>query len=59
MSKAAGEYVSVGSQADGERADLARESTKLASDREFETEELAEIYVARGVELELARQVAS
>jgi VIT1/CCC1 family predicted Fe2+/Mn2+ transporter len=58
MSMAAGEYVSVSSQADTERADLARETAELASDRESETEELAKIYVARGVELELARQVA-
>src|SRR5690348_3862717 len=58
MSMAAGEYVSVSSQADTERADLARETAELASDREFETEELARIYVARGVEPELARRVA-
>lgn len=58
MSMAAGEYVSVSSQADTERADLAREKAELASDRDFETEELAQIYVARGVEPELARQVA-
>jgi VIT1/CCC1 family predicted Fe2+/Mn2+ transporter len=58
MSMAAGEYVSVSSQADTERADLARETAELASDREFETEELAQIYVERGVGLELARQVA-
>lgn len=58
MSMAAGEYVSVSSQADTERADLARETAELASDRDFETEELAQIYVARGVEPGLARQVA-
>ena len=58
MSMAAGEYVSVSSQADTERADLAREKAELASDNAFETEELAQIYVARGVEPELARQVA-
>jgi VIT1/CCC1 family predicted Fe2+/Mn2+ transporter len=58
MSMAAGEYVSVSSQADTERADLAREKAELASDRDFETEELAQIYVGRGVEPELARQVA-
>src|SRR5690348_12449884 len=57
MSMAAGD-VSVSSQADTERADLARETAELASDREFETEELARIYVARGVEPELARRVA-
>ncbi len=58
MSMAAGEFVSVSSQADTERADLARERGELASDRNFETEELAQIYVARGVEGGLARQVA-
>ena len=58
MSMAAGEYVSVSSQADTERADLARERGELASDREFEAEELAQIYVGRGVESGLARQVA-
>ena len=58
MSMAAGEYVSVSSQADTEHADLARESKELASDPERETEELAQIYAARGVETGLARQVA-
>ncbi len=58
MSMAAGEYVSVSSQADTERADLAREKAELASDQDFETDELAQIYVARGVESGLARQVA-
>ena len=58
MSMAAGEYVSVSSQADTEHADLARETRGLASDPEHETEELALIYVARGVEAGLARQVA-
>ena len=54
---AAGEYVSVSSQFDTERADLARESGELANDRDFEAE-LAQIYVERGVESGLARQVA-
>ncbi len=58
MSMAAGEYVSVSSQSDTERADLARESGELANDRDFEQEELAQIYVGRGVETGLARQVA-
>ena len=58
MSMAAGEYVSVSSQFDTERADLARESGELANDRDFEAEELAQIYVGRGVESALARQVA-
>ena len=58
MSMAAGEYVSVSSQSDTERADLARETLELANDRDFETEELAQIYVGRGVETGLARQVA-
>ena len=58
MSMAAGEYVSVSSQSDTERADLARETLELANDRDFETEELAQIYVERGVETGLARQVA-
>ena len=58
MSMAAGEYVSVSSQSDTEQADLARERKELANDPEFEQEELAQIYVARGVETGLARQVA-
>lgn len=58
MSMAAGEYVSVSSQADTEQAELARESKELATDAEFELEELAAIYVKRGVEPALARQVA-
>lgn len=58
MSMAAGEYVSVSSQSDTEQADLARERQELATDPEFEKEELAQIYVARGVETGLARQVA-
>jgi vacuolar iron transporter family protein len=58
FSMAAGEYVSVSSQADTEKADLAREKAELASQPAFEREELANLYAARGVELELARQVA-
>ena len=58
MSMAAGEYVSVSSQADTEQAELARERKELESDNEFETEELAAIYVGRGVDAELAKQVA-
>ena len=55
---AAGEYVSVSSQSDTERADLARERGELANQPHFEREELAEIYVKRGLEPTLARQVA-
>jgi VIT1/CCC1 family predicted Fe2+/Mn2+ transporter len=58
MSMAAGEYVSVSSQSDTEKADLARERAELAAQPELEREELTRIYVARGVELGLARQVA-
>ncbi len=58
MSMAAGEYVSVSSQADTERADLARERRELAEDPEYETRELAQIYANRGVEPSLARKVA-
>lgn len=58
MSMAAGEYVSVSSQSDTEHADLAREKRELASDTDFEKKELAQIYVSRGVEAGLARQVA-
>jgi VIT1/CCC1 family predicted Fe2+/Mn2+ transporter len=58
MSMAAGEYVSVSSQADTERADLAREGKELGEDSEFELNELADIYVKRGVEPSLAKQVA-
>ncbi len=58
MSMAAGEYVSVSSQSDTEQADLARERAELADDREAEIEELAGIYVQRGVEPQLARKVA-
>ena len=58
MSMAAGEYVSVSSQADTERADLQRERAELATDPAHELDELAEIYVRRGLEPELARSVA-
>lgn len=58
MSMAAGEYVSVSSQSDTERADLARERQELAADAVGEHEELARIYVARGLEPDLARTVA-
>lgn len=58
MSMAAGEYVSVSSQSDTEQADLARERAELSSQPAFEREELARIYVNRGVEPKLARQVA-
>ena len=57
-SMATGEYVSVSSQTDTENADLAREKRELKQNPKFELEELAQIYVARGVELSLARQVA-
>ena len=58
MSMAAGEYVSVSSQSDTEQADLARERKELSQNVTFEREELAQIYVQRGVEAGLARQVA-
>jgi vacuolar iron transporter family protein len=58
MSMAAGEYVSVSSQSDTEKADIARETAELREQPEFEHEELASIYVARGLAPELARQVA-
>jgi len=58
MSMAAGEYVSVSSQSDTEHADLEREKRELSEDPDFEKEELAQIYVARGVKPALARQVA-
>lgn len=59
MSMAAGEYVSVSSQADTEQADLARETRELAEQPEAEHEELTRIYVERGVEPDLARKVAA
>ncbi|HEU4669947.1 MAG TPA: VIT family protein [Dyella sp.] len=58
MSMAAGEYVSVHSQSDSEKADLERERQELASDVEGEHKELAAIYVGRGLDPQLARQVA-
>jgi len=58
MSMAAGEYVSVRSQADTEEADLSRERMELASNDSSERAELAGIYVARGLDADLARQVA-
>jgi VIT1/CCC1 family predicted Fe2+/Mn2+ transporter len=58
MSMAAGEYVSVHSQADTEHADLKRETTELKTDNQGEHKELAAIYVARGLDPSLARQVA-
>jgi len=59
MSMAAGEYVSVSSQADTEAADLARERRELATDTEREHEELAGIYEGRGLDPGLAQQVAT
>lgn len=59
MSMAAGEYVSVSSQSDTENADLERERKELREDPEFEHRELAAIYEGRGVEPDLAEQVAS
>ena len=59
MSMAAGEYVSVSSQSDTENADLEREREELATDVTFEHAELAAIYVARGLDAELAKQVAT
>lgn len=59
MSMAAGEYVSVSSQSDTEQADLARERMELETQPEFEKNELAQIYVGRGLSDELAQQVAA
>jgi VIT1/CCC1 family predicted Fe2+/Mn2+ transporter len=58
MSMAAGEYVSVSSQSDTEQADLGRERKELSENAEFELDELAQIYVKRGVDQALARVVA-
>jgi len=58
MSMAAGEYVSVSSQSDTEAADLARERAEQSTQPIFEREELARIYVKRGLDPELAHQVA-
>jgi VIT1/CCC1 family predicted Fe2+/Mn2+ transporter len=58
MSMAAGEYVSVQSQADTEEADIEREKLELEMEPELELEELTTIYVSRGLDRQLARQVA-
>jgi VIT1/CCC1 family predicted Fe2+/Mn2+ transporter len=58
MSMAAGEYVSVSSQADTEEADMARERKELAEQPDAELDELTSIYIKRGVEAGLARKVA-
>lgn len=58
MSMAAGEYVSVSSQSDTEKADLARETAELAADPAAETRELAGIYRSRGVDPELSIRIA-
>lgn len=58
MSMAAGEYVSVSSQADTETADIARERKELADDWHFELNELTNLYVERGLDPKLAEQVA-
>ena len=58
MSMAAGEYVSVSSQADTERADVALERKGLSANKECEMEELAGIYVDRGIDPSLAKEVA-
>ncbi|MFN5630605.1 MAG: VIT family protein [Sphingomonadales bacterium] len=59
MSMAAGEYVSVSSQADAERADIARETAELETQPDFEREELTAIYQKRGLDRALAEQVVS
>ena len=58
LSMAAGEYVSVSSQADTEQADLRRETHELATEPQAEEDELTSIYVRRGLEPDLARTVA-
>jgi len=58
-SMATGEYVSVSSQSDTEKADLTREERELKNNPSFEFEELAQIYVSRGLDLTLARKVAA
>ena len=58
MSMSAGEYVSVSSQSDTEQADLARERKELSENPKGELDELAEIYIKRGLDQSLARQVA-
>lgn len=59
MSMAAGEYVSVSSQADTESADLAKETAELMNEPESELKELTGIYMARGLNADLAHQVAT
>ena len=59
MSMAAGEYVSVSSQADTEQADLGRETAELKAEPDRERDELAQIYVDRGIDPALAKQVAT
>ncbi|MGL4406281.1 MAG: VIT1/CCC1 transporter family protein, partial [Notoacmeibacter sp.] len=59
MSMAAGEYVSVSSQADSENADLERERREIELQPEVEIEELAQTFVARGAELETARAMSA
>lgn len=59
LSMAAGEYVSVSSQADIEKADLLREAAEISENPEFEQQELAAIYVSRGLQPALASQVAA
>ena len=59
MSMAAGEYVSVSSQADAEKADIARETRELRETPDAELDELTRIYMGRGLDRELARQVAT
>lgn len=59
MSMAAGEYVSVSSQLDTEQADIERERIELENNLEYEHEELANIYVSRGLQPSLAKQVAA
>ncbi len=58
MSMAAGEYVSVSSQSDTEQADIGRERKELAANESYERKELAAIYVKRGLDANLANQVA-
>ncbi len=59
MSMAAGEYVSVSSQGDAEKADIAKEKRELATVPELELEELTQIYQQRGLDRPLAKQVAA
>lgn len=59
LSMAAGEYVSVSSQSDTERADLARETRELTEEPDAELNELTQVYVRRGLDLALAAQVAT